>query len=113
MTRLDLSLFLLLVLCGLAVVNSQHRARRLFVDLQREYSVGEQLASDLRRLQSDQATLAAANRVERAATLLRMHQPLPARSVAMNAVPVVAAVEMPVPVPGQTLALKLARGVQQ
>ncbi|MDE3012024.1 MAG: cell division protein FtsL, partial [Pseudomonadota bacterium] len=65
MKRLDLALFALVMLCAIAVVNTQHRARRLFVDLQREKSLGEQLATDLRRLQADQATLAAANRVER------------------------------------------------
>ncbi len=91
MRRLDLALFAVLVLCAIAVVHTQHRARRLFVDLQREHSIGEQLAADLRRLQADQATLAAANRVERAAGTLHMHQPDPARTVAITALPVMAA----------------------
>ncbi len=85
MKRLDLALFCALLLCAIAVVHTQHRARRLFVDLQRELGVGEQLATDLRRLEADQATLAAANRVERAASGLRMRLPEPSRSYALAA----------------------------
>lgn len=90
MKRLDLGLFLLLLLCAIAVVHTQHRARRLFVDRERERSVAEQLAADLRRLQSDQATLAAANRVERVAAGMHMLPPDPARTVAISALPVMA-----------------------
>jgi cell division protein FtsL len=95
MKRLDLALFGLLVLCGILVVHTQHRARRQFVDLQRELSLGEQLASDLRRLQSDQATLAAANRVERAAVGLHLRPPDPARTLAMASPSGSAAAAMP------------------
>lgn len=107
MKRLDLALFALVMLCAIAVVNTQHRARRLFVDLQREKSLGEQLAADLRRLQADQATLAAANRVERVAGSLRMRQPDPARTVAIAGMPVLAGGA--VPAPAVAAPLKLAR----
>jgi cell division protein FtsL len=110
MRRLDLAVFALLLLVAIGVVHTQHRARRLFVDLQREHTLGEQLSADLRRLQSDQATLAAANRVEHAAGGLHMHQPDPARTVAITAMPVMADQEVPVdPLAADGLPLKLAR----
>ena len=90
MRRADLVLFLALLVCAILVVNTQHRARRLFVDLERERGNGEQLAADLRRLQADQASLSAANRVERVAAGLHMRTPDPARSVAITAAPVLA-----------------------
>ena len=90
MRRLDLGLFVALVLCAILVVHTQHRARRLFVDLQREHSIADQLAADLRRLQADQATLASANRVERVAVGMRMRQPDPRRTVAVSSLPTLA-----------------------
>lgn len=97
MRRLDLILLAALVLTAIAVVNTQHRARRLFVDLQRERSLGEQLAADWRRLQVDQATLAAANRVERAAASLRMHVPDSAGTHPIQPMLADQAVQPPVP----------------
>ena len=84
----------------MSVVHTQHRARRLFVDLQRERSLGEQLASDLRRLQSDQATLAAANRVERAASGLHMRVPELKATRIIQALPVLADGASPNPATG-------------
>lgn len=83
MKRIELILLGALVVCACLVVHTQHHARRLFVDLERERTAGEQLAADLRRLQSDQATLAAANRVEHAAASLHMHQPEAAHTYAL------------------------------
>jgi len=73
--RIDFVLFGCLILCAIAVVNTQHRARRVFVDLEREKTMGDELAADLRRLQAERATLAAANRVERVAIDMKMHLP--------------------------------------
>ncbi len=83
MRRIDLFLFGVLVVCALAVVHTQHRARRLFVDVEHERTTGEQLATDLRRLQAEQAKLASANQVERAASGMHMHLPEPGRSYAL------------------------------
>ena len=117
MKRSDLVIFLLLILCAVSVVHTQHRARRLFVDLQSERSVGEQLASDLRRLQSDQATLAAANRVERAASGLHMRVPELAATRIIQALPVLAdrASDHPAPgtpVPSDPASVSARPGVQ-
>lgn len=86
MKRIDFALFAVLIVCALALVNTQHRARRLFVDLEREKTTGEELAADLRRLQAERAGLVAANRIERAAGTLRMH-PVDSKSLATLGVP--------------------------
>jgi len=75
MKRSDFVLFLCLILCAVAVVHTQQRARRVFVDLEREKTAGDALAADLRRLQSERATLIASNRVEHVASEMKMHLP--------------------------------------
>jgi cell division protein FtsL len=75
MRRTDFILFICLILCALAVVHTQHRARRVFVDIEREKTIGDELAADLRRIQAERATLAASNRVERVASDMKMHLP--------------------------------------
>jgi cell division protein FtsL len=97
MRRLDWALFAILIVCAVALVNTQHRARRLFVDLEREKTVGDQLAADLRRLQAERASLVAANRVERSALTLHMH-PVDSKSTARLGVPQSIASAHPTPV---------------
>jgi len=75
MKRSDFVLFICLVLCAVAVVHTQHRARRVFVDLEREKTMGDELAADLRRLQAERATLVASNRVEHVASEMKMRLP--------------------------------------
>jgi cell division protein FtsL len=75
MRRTDFILFICLILCALAVVHTQHRARRVFVDIEREKTIGDELAADLRRIQAERATLVASNRVERVASDMKMHLP--------------------------------------
>lgn len=96
MKRVDFVLFGLLIVCAVALVNTQHRARRLFVDLEREKTVGDQLAADLRRLQAEHAGLVAANRIERAALTMRMH-PIDGKTTGQLGVPKSLASAAPTP----------------
>jgi cell division protein FtsL len=75
MRRSDFALFVCLIICAIAVVHTQHRAIRVFVDLEREKTRGDELAADLRRLQAQRATLVASNRVEHVASEMKMLLP--------------------------------------
>ncbi len=66
--RLTFILLILLVACGLATVASQHKARKLYVELQREQARTKQLDVEWRQLQLEQGTWATHSRVERMAT---------------------------------------------
>ena len=56
MTRLNLLLTLILIACALSVVTSQHNARKLFVELEKEQELARQLAIELGQLQLEQST---------------------------------------------------------
>jgi len=76
MTRVNLVLLLVLVACALALVSSQHHARRFFVELQREQGQAQRLEVEFGRLQLEQSTWAMHSRVERiAANELQMSVP--------------------------------------
>jgi cell division protein FtsL len=80
MVRVNLLLMAVLVGCGLALVTSQHHARKLFAELEREQRVGKRLEEQWSQLQLEQSTWAAHSRIERiAAGTLRMHAPPPSR----------------------------------
>jgi cell division protein FtsL len=80
MTRVNLVLLLVMVACALALVSSQHHARRLFVELQKEHALAQQLEVEFGQLQLEQGTWAMHSRVERiAANSLRMSVPPAAR----------------------------------
>lgn len=79
MTRANLVLLALLILCALAVVTSQHQARKLYVDLQKEQELEKKLEIEWGQLQLEQSTWATHARIEKlAARELRMR--VPARS---------------------------------
>lgn len=83
MTRLNLLLLAVAVVCALGVVNAQHRSRVLFVELEREQAVARQLEDDWGRLQLEQSTWAMHQRIETVASQrLRMRVP-PASRVQM------------------------------
>ena len=44
MTRINILLTLILVACALSVVTSQHKARKLFVELENEQALAQQLS---------------------------------------------------------------------
>ncbi len=76
MARLDALLLLLTIACALGVVTSQHKARKLFVALQDEKELAQQMDVEWGKLQLEQGTLAAPARVEKIAReQLRMHLP--------------------------------------
>ncbi|MEX0958277.1 MAG: cell division protein FtsL [Burkholderiales bacterium] len=80
MKRINLVLFIVLVICSLALVSSQHQARKLFVELQAEQEIASQLETEFGRLQLEQSTWATHSRIERiAASRLQMRVPPQAR----------------------------------
>lgn len=68
MIRLNLLLLAVLIACALALVTSQHQARKLYVELQKEQEAAKQLEVEWGQLQLEQSTWAAPARVEKLAT---------------------------------------------
>jgi cell division protein FtsL len=68
MVRLNLLLLATLAACALALVTSQHQARKLYVDLQKEQELARQLEIEWGQLQLEQSTWATHARVEKIAT---------------------------------------------
>jgi cell division protein FtsL len=76
MTKVHLVLLLLVIGCALSVVTSQHKARKLFVELQKEKDRAQQMEVEWGQLQLEQSTWAMSVRVEKiAATKLAMQLP--------------------------------------
>ncbi len=76
MTKGYLVLLLVAVACALGVVTSQHKARKLFVELQKEKGRAQQMEVEWGQLQLEQSTLAMPARVEKIASLkLKMQLP--------------------------------------
>ena len=67
MTKLNLILFGVLIVCGLMLVTSQHQARKLYVELQKEQEFTRQLEIEWGQLQLEQSTWATHARVEKIA----------------------------------------------
>ena len=68
MVRVNLILFAVLIACALALVTSQHRSRKLYVELQKEQDVARQLEVEWGQLQLEQGTWAMHARMEKIAT---------------------------------------------
>ena len=68
MLRLALVLLAALIACGLALVTSQHQARKLYVELQKEQERAKQIEIEWDQLQLEQSTWATPARVEKLAT---------------------------------------------
>lgn len=64
MSRLDMLLAAVLMACALAVVNAQHRARTLFVELESLKREARDLEVEWGKLQLEQGTLVSHARVE-------------------------------------------------
>ena len=78
MFRLNLILLLAVVLCAMAVVTSQHHARKLFQALEAEQDKARQLDIEYGQLQIEMSTWATHPRVEKIAReRLRMVAPPP------------------------------------
>lgn len=68
MARLNLLLLCLAIACALGVVTSQHKARKLFVELQKEQELARQMEVEWGQLQLEQSTWAMPTRVEKIAS---------------------------------------------
>ena len=80
MTRLNLGLLGVLIACALMLVTSQHQARKLYVELQKEQELAKQLDVEFGQLQLEQSTWAMHARIEKIATReLGMRVPVSAR----------------------------------
>jgi cell division protein FtsL len=80
MTRLNFVLLVMLVTCALALVTSQHHARKLYTELQKQQELAKQFEVEWGQLQLEQSTWATHSRVEKVATRdLAMSAPPPAR----------------------------------
>jgi cell division protein FtsL len=66
--KLNLMLLCLAIACALGVVTSQHKARKLFVELQKEQELARQMEVEWGQLQLEQSTWAMPTRVERIAS---------------------------------------------
>jgi cell division protein FtsL len=76
MTRLNFILFFVLILCALSLVTSQHKARKLYIELQQQQESSKQLDTEWSQLQLEQSTWAMHSRLEQVAgDLLHMHVP--------------------------------------
>jgi cell division protein FtsL len=60
-------LLVAVVLCALSVVTSQHQARKLYIELQKEKEQSQQMEVEWGQLQLEQSTWAAPARVEQVA----------------------------------------------
>jgi cell division protein FtsL len=67
MVRLNLLLVAALAACALALVSSQHQARKLYVELQKEQEAAKQIEVEWGQLQLEQSTWATHARVEKIA----------------------------------------------
>jgi cell division protein FtsL len=80
MTRFNFVLLLVLVACALALVTSQHHARKLYIELQKEQELEKRLDVEWGQLQLEQSTWATHSRIEKMATRnLNMGSPPPSR----------------------------------
>jgi cell division protein FtsL len=78
--KLNLLLLAVLVACAIGLVTSQHKARKLFSDLEREQNRARELDIDYGRLQLEASTWGLHQRVEKIATgTLDMRTPDPRR----------------------------------
>ena len=80
MSRINLVLLGVLIACALALVTSQHNARKLFTELEKEQEMAKQIDVEWGQLQLEQSTWAMHARIEKiAAQTLQMRVPPPER----------------------------------
>ncbi|NOU00791.1 MAG: cell division protein FtsL [Gallionella sp.] len=73
---LNAALLVIVVLCALSVVTSQHKARKLYVSLQQEKDSAQKIEVEWGQLQLEQSTLATLARIEKVA-MRRLQMQLP------------------------------------
>lgn len=80
MTRLNLILLAILVVCALGVVTAQHQARQLYAELQHDQDAAKRMNIEYGQLQLEQSTWAMHARIEKIANeRLHMKVPEPSR----------------------------------
>ena len=85
MGRAAVFLLVLAMACAMGVITSQHRARKVFVDLEAEQSTQRRLDEEFTQLQLEQSTWATNKRIEAvAAKSLGMRLPDPATTVVVT-----------------------------
>lgn len=76
MTRLNLLLLLVMIVCALGVVTSQHKARRAYIELQKAQAEAHRLEVEWGQLQLEQGTWGMHSRIDKeASSRLGMHVP--------------------------------------
>ena len=82
MGRVNSLLLLLVIACALGVITAQHRARKLFTELEGEQATAKKLDEEFTQLQLEQGAWATHKRVEAvAAKSLGMRLPDPSNTV--------------------------------
>jgi cell division protein FtsL len=76
--RINVALTLVLVVCALGLVTSQHRARKLFIDLERAQNQARQLEVQWEQLVLEQTGLSKASLIDAKARRGLAMQPVPA-----------------------------------
>jgi cell division protein FtsL len=85
MARLNFFLLALAIACALAVIMSQHRARRLFSELEGAQVAAQKLNEEWSQLQLEQGTWATNKRIESVASRrLGMRLPDPSNTVVLT-----------------------------
>ena len=84
MVRLNMFLLMVVVICALGVVTSQHRARKLFQGLEGEQERARQLDVEYGQLQLEMSTWATHPRIEKTARE-RLHMVMPGVPAAQSA----------------------------
>ena len=87
MARLNLSLLGILLVGALSVVTSQHKARKLYVELQKAQELAKQLEVEWGQLQLEQSTWAMHARIEKIASGQLMMRVPPAARIQVVALP--------------------------
>lgn len=68
MARVNLLLLLLSVACAIGVVTAQHKARKLFIELESGQAAAQKLEEEFTQLQLEQGTWATNKRIEAVAS---------------------------------------------
>lgn len=80
MTKLNLILFMVVLASALGTVTSQHKARKLYFELQQQQDLAKQYEVEWGQLQLEQSTWAMHARIEQVASShLHMQVPEPAK----------------------------------
>ena len=68
MTKLNLILFFVLIMVSLSIVTSQHKARKLYFELEQQQDLSKKYETEFGQLQLEQSTWAMHSRIEELAT---------------------------------------------